>query len=250
MSNTAMLYTLGSVTKRFSYDSIFLITGSASYLLLPRPKSFMYPAPILLVLQIIFLMILWDFLKQPIDLLYFQKPLRPFVGLLNTLTDILMYRDRYRIEDYPNLEILHKNFFRIKEEFQKVSKVSKKTFCHEYDPFLPKSSEYYSYDCKDFPYTWSLLKQIPSANLENARFNVIDGEYSLPSHKGDTNVALVYNMTVEGDPDSYLEIFDGTRYPYIENVPGVLYDHSLKHSVTKNGIKRRTILFLNINRWK
>lgn len=108
MSNTATLYRFGSVTKRFSYDSILLTTGSASYLLFL--KRLKYPEPIIIIVQIIFLMILWDFLKQPIDLLYFQKPMRPLVGLLNTCTDIMMYRDRYRIEDYTNLEILHKNF--------------------------------------------------------------------------------------------------------------------------------------------
>ena len=48
-------------------------------------------------------LVLHDYLKSPIDRMYFQKPLRSLVGMRNTLIDMIDWCSEYSVKDYPGL---------------------------------------------------------------------------------------------------------------------------------------------------
>ena len=61
-------------------------------------------------LMIPILLILNDYLKSPIDRLYFQRPLRPLVGIRNSLVDLFFYKLHYSVDEYTELSRVQKHF--------------------------------------------------------------------------------------------------------------------------------------------
>jgi len=96
-------------------------------------------------------LVLHDYLKSPIDRLYFQKPLRPLIGMRNTLIDFALYKLDYDVFDYPNLWFVKANYNKILHEFEKGVSTAKKHYFHTLDPWFKTNDKYYYYKVRDFP---------------------------------------------------------------------------------------------------
>lgn len=197
------------------------------------------------MIVIILFLILLDFLKDPVDIMYFQNPWRLWLGLCNTLTDLTLSQTEYYD---PSLVLLDFNYDRILKEFQDSPKKERRYF-HNLDPWFDKNEHYYYYDVnvQDFPFLFGLLERLPKVDYLHAKFAVMDDDYTLVPHRAETNWWLVYNYVIEEDPGSYLQTVHGKFY-YDRPAKGILYDHGLKHSVHKKGTKRRTVLILSVSR--
>jgi len=197
--------------------------------------------------RLVVILILYDFFKAPIDLLYFQNPWRPLVGIRNTLTDIFMHRRRYDHNDYQGLWKVKTNFWAIRREFYDTFSKTDKYYFHDLDKWFDKNNKYYYYKAKDFPKLYTLLRSIPCVDEDTAMFSVIEGPLTIPPHKAESNTQLRYHLTLESGKDCILE----TEYDQHVHLTGeeFLFDHSRYHAVQKLGHKRRITLILDIRRY-
>ena len=193
------------------------------------------------------ILILHDYMKAPIDRLYFQNPLRPLVGMRNTLVDILDWHSQYHVKDYPGLWLVRLHYDKITREFQEVSKSAKKHLFHELDPWFDKNPNYYFYKAVDFPLLKSLIDQIPCIHKETALFAVMEGPMSIAPHRAETNLLLRYHLTIESGGDCTLYTEKGA-HKHREG-EDFLFDHARIHSVDKQGIQRRVVLILDVKRF-
>lgn len=192
------------------------------------------------------LLVLYDFMKFPIDRLYFNNPRRILMGIQNTLLDILLYQNEYSIHDYPGLWLIKLHYPNIRQEFEKVSKTAKKYLFHEADPWFEKNDSYYFYKVEDFPILYDLINQIPSIHKETALFAVSEGPLVIPPHRAESNSLLRYHITVESSGDCTLYTEKGPH----EHREGedFLFDHSRYHEVVKTDASRRVVLILDVKR--
>jgi hypothetical protein len=86
-------------------------------------------------------LVLHDYLKSPIDRLYFQNPLRPLVGMRNTLVDIVLHKFDYDTMDYPNLWFVKANYNKILFEYEKGLGNAQKKYFHNLDPWFKKNKK-------------------------------------------------------------------------------------------------------------
>lgn len=193
------------------------------------------------------ILILHDYMKAPIDRLYFQNPLRPLVGMRNTLVDLVDWYSQYHVKDYPGLWLVRLHYDKITQEFQEVSKTAKKHLFHELDPWFDKNPNYYCYKAGDFPLLKSLIDQIPCIHQETALFAVMEGPMSIAPHKAETNLLLRYHLTIESGGDCTLYTEKGA-HKHREG-EDFLFDHARIHSVDKQGIQRRVVLILDVKRF-
>jgi hypothetical protein len=199
----------------------------------------------ILVLPLV--LVLHDYLKSPIDRLYFQTPMRPLMGMRNTLIDLIDWCSEYRTKDYPGLWLIKLHYEKIREEFQEVSKTAKKHLFHELDPWFDENSNYYYYKVEDFPVLNGLIKQIPCICHDTAMFAVMDGPMSIAPHRAETNLWLRYHLTIESGGDCTLYTEKGS-HKHREG-EDFLFDHARIHSVDKQGIQKRVVLILDIKRF-
>jgi hypothetical protein len=192
------------------------------------------------------LLVFYDFMKFPIDRLYFNNPRRILMGMQNTLTDMLLFHSDYSIWDYPGLWLIKLHYLKIRREFETVSQTTKKHFFHEADPWFDKNDSYYFYKAEDFPCLRDLLHQIPSIHTETAIFAVVDGPLVIPPHRAESNSLLRYHLTIEGGGDCTLYTEKGPH----EHREGedFLFDHSRYHEVMKTDNGRRVVLILDVKR--
>jgi hypothetical protein len=188
-----------------------------------------------------------DYMKAPIDNLYFNNWRRPFIGMRNTLIDVLMHSPEYSVWQFKGLHLIQKHYRDIRKEFEDVSKTLNKTMYHDLDVWFDKNDNYYQYRFNNFPKLKSLIKQIPCILEETASFAVMEGPMTIPPHRAETNALLRYHLTIMGDGDCTL---------YTENGPRVhtegeafIFDHSRYHEVTKTGPGKRVVLILDIKRF-
>tara|TARA_B110000503_G_scaffold26042_1_gene41048 strand:- start:462 stop:1070 length:609 start_codon:yes stop_codon:yes gene_type:complete len=188
-----------------------------------------------------------DYMKLPIDTLYFQNWRRPFIGMRNTIIDVLMHTSKYSIWDFRGLYLIKTHYHQIRKEFEEVSKTLKKTMYHDLDPWFEKNEKYYYYKGEDFPLLKNIINQIPCINEDTASFAVVEGLMTIPPHRAETNHLLRYHITILGDGDCTL---------YTENGPHVhregedlLFDHSRYHEVIKTGNSKRVVLILDVKRF-
>ena len=193
------------------------------------------------------ILILHDYMKAPIDRLYFQNPLRPLVGMRNTLVDLIDWHSQYHVKDYPGLWLVKLQYDKITQEFQEVSKSAKKHLFHELDPWFDKNPNYYFYKAVDFPLLKSLIDQIPCIHKETALFAVMEGPMSIAPHRAETNLLLRYHLTIESGGDCTLYTEKGA-HKHREG-EDFLFDHARIHSVDKQGIQRRVVLILDVKRF-
>jgi len=191
-------------------------------------------------------LVLHDYLKAPLDRLYFANPKRPLIGMRNTLVDLINWSSQYRVNDHPGLWLIKAHFEKIRQEFNEVSKTVKKHLFHEADPWFDKNDAYYFYKAEDFPLLKSLIGQIPSIHEETALFAVMDEPMVIPPHRAETNLLLRYHITIEGGGDCTLYTERGSH----EHREGedFLFDHARYHEVMKTGTGRRVVLILDVHR--
>ena len=192
-------------------------------------------------------LVLHDYLKSPIDTLYFQNPLRPLVGMRNTLVDMLYHKMDYNVLDYPNLWFVKANYNKILYEFEKGVDDAKKRYFHKLDPWFRKNEKYYYYEVKDFPEVQKIIDQIPCIDKETAKFAVIEGPMTIPAHRAESNLLLRYHLTIKGGKSCILH----TEYDAHNHTPGkdFLFDHSRFHRLVKRSLEKRVVLILDIHRF-
>lgn len=197
--------------------------------------------------RIIVLLILYDFFKPPIDMLYFQNPLRPLVGIRNSIIDVFMHRRTYSHADFSGLWKVKAKFWDIRDEFFDIFQKTQRYYFHDLDKWFSKNNKYYYYKAKDFPKLYALLKSIPCVDESTAVFSVIEGPLVIPPHKAESNTQLRYHLTIESGEDCILE----TEYDEHAHLTGeeFVFDHSRYHAVRKFGHKRRVVLILDIRRY-
>ena len=103
-------------------------------------------------------MVLYDYIKAPIDRLYFTNPHRPLLGIRNTFREIIHCFSEHDVKHYPGLLLVKLNYKKIREEFERVSPTLKKRYQHDEDVWSEKNDGYYYYKVKDFPLLNSLVK--------------------------------------------------------------------------------------------
>jgi hypothetical protein len=188
-------------------------------------------------------MILHDYMKAPIDRLYFNNPRRILVGMQNTLVDILSSASTPQI---PGLWLIKAHYDKIRKEFHELSPSTKRHLFHDLDPWFDKNDGYYFYKVEDFPLINSLISQIPSIEKETARFAVAEGPMVIPPHRAESNWHLRYHLTIESGGDCTLYTDKGAH----EHIEGeeFLFDHARYHEVVKRGTDRRVVLILDVHR--
>lgn len=191
-------------------------------------------------------LIVYDYLKAPIDRLYFTNPRRPVVAMRNTLIDLMTWTSRYSVNDHPGLWLIKTYFEKIRTEFIDVSKIANKQLFHELDVWFEKNDDYYFYRVEEFPFLKNLIDRIPCIHKETALFAVMDGPMSIPPHRAETNLLLRYHITIQGGGDCTLYTERGPH----EHREGedFLFDHARYHEVTKTGNGRRVVLILDVHR--
>lgn len=197
--------------------------------------------------RIVVLLIMYDFFKAPIDLLYFQNPWRPLVGIRNSLIDVCMHRRTYDHNDYPGLWKVKLHFPTIRREFYETYSKMRAHYFHDLDTWFDTRDTYYYYKAKDFPKLYALLTSIPCVDEDTALFSVIEGPLTIPPHKAESNTQLRYHLTLESGKDCILD----TEYDHHIHLAGeeFLFDHSRYHALHKRGHARRITLILDIRRY-
>ena len=188
-------------------------------------------------------LVLHDYLKAPIDRMYFNNPRRIMVGMQNTVVDILSVVSTPEI---PGLWLIKAHYDKIRREFLEVSSVVERHLFHELDPWFDKNDGYYFYKVEDFPILKSLVDQIPSIHKETALFAVIDGPMTIAPHRAETNLLLRYHLTIEGRGDCTL--YTGRGPHKHREGEDFLFDHAKYHELVKTGNGRRVVLILDVHR--
>jgi hypothetical protein len=189
-------------------------------------------------------LVLHDYLKAPIDRMYFSNPRRIMVGMQNTVVDILSVVSTPEI---PGLWLIKAHYDKIRREFLEVSSVVERHLFHELDPWFDKNDGYYFYKVEDFPILKSLVDQIPSIHKETALFAVIDGPMTIAPHRAETNLLLRYHLTIEGGGDCTL--YTGRGPHKHREGEDFLFDHAKYHELVKTGNGRRVVLILDVKRF-
>jgi len=192
-------------------------------------------------------LVLNDYMKSPIDKLYFQNSLRPLIGMRNTLIDMIDWCSEYSVKNYPGLWLVKLHYDKIRKEFDEVSKSTEKYLFHELDPWFDVNPNYYYYKVEDFPLLKGLIDQIACIDKETAVFAVMDAPMSIAPHRAETNLLLRYHLTIESGGDCTLYTERGAH----EHKEGeeFLFDHARIHSVVKHGTQRRVVLILDVKRF-
>jgi hypothetical protein len=189
-------------------------------------------------------LVAWDFCKPPIDKLYFQNPWRPLVGMRNTLVDIFCGERVYHPFD---LWPIGYNFGKIRREFFERERGVQRHYFHDMDPWFPKSTRYYYYKVRDFPFLQSVIDTIPKVDKETGVIAVIEGPMTIAPHRAESNLQLRYHMTLEGSGDCTLFLRDQKHVH--KTGDEFIFDHSRYHSLEKSGSERRITLILDVNRF-
>ncbi len=199
------------------------------------------------VILVALLLSLYDYLKPPIDLLYFQKPLRLLIGMRNTLIDILLHKSEYDSTHYPGLWYINANYNKILNEYEQGLPVANKKYFHDLDRWFEKNEGYYYYDVKDFPVIQNIIDAVPCVDKKTAKLAVIEGPISIAPHRAESNLLLRYHLTLKGGDDCILHTSNGMHRH--EPGTGFLFDHSRLHSLVKRDHHVRVVLILDIHRF-
>lgn len=192
-------------------------------------------------------LIFHDFIKAPIDRLYFQNPRRPLMGMRNSIIDILTWFSKYSVRDYPGLWLVKFHLRKIQIEFENVSKTLQKRYFHDVDPWFENNEGYYFYKAEKFPLLKSLIDEIPCIYKETALFAVVNGPMKIAPHRAETNLLLRYHLTIEGGSDCTLYTEKGLHVH--REGEDILFDHARYHELSKTGEGRRVVLILDVKRF-
>ena len=84
-------------------------------------------------------LVAFDYFKNPIDRLYFSRPLRPLVGIRNTLIDMFCHRPFYYPKDYSDLWIIRLYYRELRDAVLSGMKDAKKYYFHDDDSWFEKN---------------------------------------------------------------------------------------------------------------
>jgi hypothetical protein len=187
--------------------------------------------------------IAFDYFKNPIDRLYFHKPLRPFVGMRNTLVDALFYRPFYYSSDFCGLDILKLYYIELRDAVLSKVNTLEKHYFHDDDAWFEKNENYYYYKLSDIPEIKKRVEMTPC--VAGGMIAVMDGPIIIPPHRAEHNLYLRYHLTLEGT--STLD----TEFMAHEHKAGddFVFDHARYHKVEKTTSDRRIVLILDIRRF-
>jgi hypothetical protein len=191
-------------------------------------------------------MILVDYLKMPIDTLYFTKVGRPLLGIQNTFRDVIHGVSKHHVKNYPGLFLIRMHYNKIRREFDRIAPTLDKKYYHDIDPWFEKNDNYYFYKIENFPVLYGLVKQIKCIDTSVAAFAVVEGPMIIPPHRAESNKLLRYQLTIHGDGDCSLYTAEG-RHIHREG-EDILFDHARYHELIKTGNARRVTLILDIHR--
>jgi len=188
-------------------------------------------------------LVAFDYFKNPIDRLYFRKPLRPLVGMRNTLMDVLFHRPFYYSNNFGGLYILKLYHKELRDAFLHKMDTLEKHYFHDDDAWFEKTEKYYYYKLSDIPDIKKRIDMIPC--VAGGMIAVMDGPITIPPHRAEHNLYLRYHLTLEGT--STLD----TEYMTHEHKVGedFVFDHSRYHKVEKTTDDRRIVLILDIKRF-
>jgi hypothetical protein len=189
-------------------------------------------------------LVTWDFCKQPMDKLYFQNPWRPIVGMRNTLVDLFFGKKQYDTFDIWEIGF---NFGKIRRTFFENEHKVPRHYFHVLDPWFPPNENYYYYKVSDFPFIQNIVNNISCVDKETGVIAVIEGPLTIPPHRAESNLQLRYHMTLDGDGDCTLYLWD-TKHVH-KTGEEFMFDHARYHSVEKLGSSRRVTLILDVNRF-
>ena len=103
------------------------------------------------------LMVLHDYMKAPIDRLYFTNLWRPLLGIQNTFRDAIHCVSTHNVQKYPGLLLLKLHYQKIKDEFEASNAAAKYKILIETTsaikrPILVKSSKVicFGYDTEKY----------------------------------------------------------------------------------------------------
>ena len=191
---------------------------------------------------VIILLIVYDYLKMPIDRLYFKNPIRPLVGICNTITDMVTSTT------CPGLWRIRCAFPQIREEFMRCTPHLEHSFFHDTDPWFDKNDRYIFYTVNQFPILNAFIDTIPRIHKETAKFACIDGPMYIPPHRAESNWLLRYHLTIEAVPGECTLYTHTGAHDHLEG-DSFLFDHSRYHELIKRGPGRRVVLILDIKRF-
>ena len=188
-------------------------------------------------------LVAFDYFKNPIDRLYFSRPLRPLVGIRNTIIDMFCHKPFYYPKDYSDLWIIRLYYRELRDAVFSGMKEAKKYYFHDDDSWFEKNDNYYYYKIEDFPLIKRRIDKIP--RVVGGVISVMEGPMTIPPHRAEHNLYLRYHLTLEGT--STLD----TEYETHEHKPGedLLFDHSRYHTVRKTTDDRRIVLILDVKRF-
>jgi len=197
--------------------------------------------------SLLLILVAFDYLKNPIDRLYFTSPMRPLYGIRNTIVDIFMYKPTYDIRSFHGLKFLQPRHKEIREEYDKYSHKFNKIYYHEEDPWFPPDRKYYYYKACYFPKLYTLLRQIPCIRKDTAVLAVMEGAYEIPAHRAESNLYLRYHLTIKSGGECTLYTDTGNHSH--DEGSEFLFDHSRYHEVKKPGNGTRVVLILDVHRF-
>ena len=197
--------------------------------------------------SILLILVALDYLKNPIDRLYFNSPMRPLYGIRNTLIDIFMYKSVYDIQKCKGLGVLHSKCEDIRKEYDKISKKIKKRYFHDEDPWFSPNKKYYYYKACYFPKLYTLLRQIPCIRKDTAVIAVMEGAHHIPAHRAESNLYLRYHLTIKSGGECTLYTDTGNHSH--DEGSEFLFDHSRYHEVKKPSDGTRVVLILDVHRF-
>ena len=102
-------------------------------------------------------------------------------------------------------------------------------------------------NCKLFPYTYELLKSMPS--VSTAMFSILAPSAEIPPHTGKFSGIYRYHFALRAptSPENcYMNISD-EKFHWNEG-QGILFDDTYEHSVSNNTMEQRIVLFLDVKR--
>jgi len=231
--------------KRLSRVSTFSVGSGVAYM-----DCVLYPGIYYIQMKyfsILLILVAFDYLKNPIDRLYFNSPMRPLYGIRNTLIDIFMYKSVYDIQNFKGLGVLHLKYEDIRKEYDKISKKIKKRYFHDEDPWFSPNKKYYYYKACYFPKLYTLLRQIPCIRKDTAVIAVMEGTHHIPAHRAESNLYLRYHLTIKGGGECTLYTDTGNHSH--DEGSKFLFDHSRYHEVKKPSDGTRVVLILDVHRF-
>ena len=190
------------------------------------------------------LLMVYDYMKDPIDRLYFTNPIRPFVGMCNTFMDFFVYPSK---PHFQRVWLLNVYFPWIRRVFMEQTGTVKKHMFHDLDPWFDVNTAYTYQKVEDFPELKRFIDTIPCIHPETAVFAIMDGPVRIPPHRAESNWLLRYHLTIQSEPGDCTLYTSAGAHDHVEG-ESFIFDHSRYHEVTKHGPNRRVVLILDIKR--